>query len=116
MARTSVAADPRGVTPAPRPAAICETLPREPSNRSRGRTVLLKRFYDDPLAQASFLVADTAAHEAIVVDPHRDAGFYLGAAAAEHLRIVGVTETHIHADYCSGTRELAQRAGATAYL
>src|SRR5262249_60341416 len=40
----------------------------------------------------------------------------LQAAAAEGLAIVAVTETHVHADYLSGTRELAQRAGATAYL
>src|SRR5262249_37306932 len=51
-----------------------------------------------------------------VVDPNRDIDAYLKAAAAEGLTIVAVTETHIHADYLSGTRELAQRAGATAYL
>jgi hydroxyacylglutathione hydrolase len=78
--------------------------------------VLLKRFYDDPLAQASFLLADTTAHEAVVVDPNRDVDAYLKVADAEQLRIVAVTETHIHADYLSGTRELARRAGATAYL
>ena len=78
--------------------------------------MLLKRYYDEPLAQASFLLADTDAHEAIVVDPNRDVDAYLKAADAEHLTIVAVTETHIHADYLSGTRELARRAGATAYL
>jgi hydroxyacylglutathione hydrolase len=78
--------------------------------------MLLKRFYDDPLAQASFLVGDTATHEAIVVDPNRDIEAYVAAAESEGMRIVAVTETHIHADYCSGTRELAQRVGAKAYL
>jgi len=78
--------------------------------------VLLKRYYDEPLAQASFLIGDTVAREAVVVDPHRDVDLYLKAAETEHLRIVAVTETHIHADYLSGTRELARRAGATAYL
>jgi hydroxyacylglutathione hydrolase len=78
--------------------------------------VLLKRYYDEPLAQASFLLADTATHEAIVVDPNRDVDAYLKAAAAEKVKIVAVTETHIHADYLSGTRELARKAGATAYL
>src|SRR5689334_6530796 len=85
------------------------------SPRSRP-PVLLKRHYDEPLAQASFLLADTVAREAIVVDPNRDVDAYVKAADAEHLRIVGVTETHIHADYLSGTRELARRVGATAYL
>lgn len=78
--------------------------------------MLLKRYYDDPLAQASFLLGDTETHEAIVVDPNRDVGFYVRAAAAEKLRIVAVTETHIHADFLSGTRELARVANATAYL
>ena len=78
--------------------------------------MLLKRYYDEPLSQASFLIADTDAHEAIVVDPNRDVDAYLRAAEAEHVRIVAVTETHIHADYLSGTRELARRAGATAFL
>src|SRR6266545_2410743 len=78
--------------------------------------MILKRFYDEPLAQASFLLGDPATHEAIVVDPNRDVDAYLQAAAAEKLNVVAVTETHIHADYLSGTRELAQRAGATAYL
>lgn len=78
--------------------------------------MLLKRFYDDPLAQASFLLGDTQAREAIVVDPNRDVDAYLAAAAAEKMRIVAVTETHVHADYLSGTRELARRASATAYL
>ena len=78
--------------------------------------MLLKRYYDEPLAQASFLIGDTVAREAVVVDPHRNVDLYLKAAETEHLRIVAVTETHIHADYLSGTRELARRAGATAYL
>jgi hydroxyacylglutathione hydrolase len=78
--------------------------------------MLLKRFYDEPLSQASFLLGDTVSHEAIVVDANRDVEAYLQAAAAEKLTIVAVTETHIHADYLSGTRELARRAGATAYL
>lgn len=78
--------------------------------------MFLQRFFDEPLAQASFLVADTVSHEAIVIDPNRDVEVYLQAAAAQKFKIVAVTETHIHADYCSGTRELAQRAGARAYL
>ncbi len=78
--------------------------------------MLLKRYYDDPLAQASFMVGDTVTHEAIVIDPNRDVDAYMAAASADEMRIVAVTETHIHADYCSGTRELARRAGAKAYL
>ena len=78
--------------------------------------MLFKRFYDEPLAQASFLLADTTAREAIVVDPNRDIEAYVRAAAVEKVKIVAVTETHIHADYLSGTRELARRVHATAYV
>ncbi len=78
--------------------------------------MILRRLYDEALAQASFLLGDTASRQAIVIDPNRDVNSYLQAAAADKLQIVAVTETHIHADFCSGTRELAQRAGALAYL
>src|SRR6185436_8776364 len=54
--------------------------------------------------------------EAIIVDPNRDIAQYLAAAAAERLRITHVTETHIHADFVSGARELAQRARARLLL
>ena len=78
--------------------------------------MLLKRFYDDKLAQASYLVGCAATGEALVIDPNRDVDQYLRAAAAEGLRITHVTETHIHADFVSGSRELAQRAGAQLFL
>ncbi len=78
--------------------------------------MLLKRFYDDKLAQASYLVGCAATGEALVIDPHRDVAEYLRAAEQEGMRITHVTETHIHADFVSGSRELAQRAGATLFL
>ena len=78
--------------------------------------MILKRFYDDNLAQASYLVGCSATGEALVIDPNRDSAEYLGAAAAEGMRITAVTETHIHADFESGSRELARRAGARLYL
>ncbi|HEY1611921.1 MAG TPA: rhodanese-like domain-containing protein [Paraburkholderia sp.] len=78
--------------------------------------MFFRRFYDDGLAQASYLIGCDATREAIVVDPNRDTAQYVDAAAAEHLRIVRVTETHIHADFVSGSRELAARTGATLML
>ncbi|HEU4697867.1 MAG TPA: MBL fold metallo-hydrolase [Gemmatimonadales bacterium] len=78
--------------------------------------MLLKRFYDTNLAQASYLVGCAATGEALVVDPNRDIAQYLRAAEAEGLRITHITETHIHADFVSGARELAARTGATLYL
>ncbi|GAA1450660.1 MBL fold metallo-hydrolase [Nocardiopsis tropica] len=78
--------------------------------------MLLERVYDDDLAQASYLIGCQARGEALVVDPRRDIGEYLDLARRHGMRIVAVTETHIHADYLSGTRELAAATGATAYV
>ncbi|KAA0224185.1 MBL fold metallo-hydrolase [Fimbriimonadia bacterium ATM] len=78
--------------------------------------MIVKRFYDERLAQASFMVGCPGSGEAIVIDPSRIVEPYLEAAAAEGLRITGVTETHIHADYVSGSRELGATTGATIYL
>jgi hydroxyacylglutathione hydrolase len=78
--------------------------------------MLLLRFYDEGLAQASYLIGCQTTGEALIVDPNRDIEQYIAAAEAEGLRIAHVTETHIHADFVSGSRELAQRTGATLYL
>lgn len=78
--------------------------------------MLLKRFYDDSLAQASYLIGCAATGESIVIDPNRDIKQYVHAAAAEKLRITHVTETHIHADFVSGARELAKATGAELFL
>ncbi len=78
--------------------------------------MLLERFYDEDLAQASYLIGCQATGEAVVVDPRRDVQVYLDTAAKNGMRIVAVTETHIHADYLSGTRELAHVTGAEAYV
>lgn len=74
--------------------------------------MLLKRIYEDALAQASYLIACDQTGQAIVVDPNRDVERYLRAAKDEGVTITDVTETHIHADFVSGARELARRAGA----
>lgn len=78
--------------------------------------MFLKRFYHEGLAQASYLVGCQKTGEALVIDAHRDADQYVAAAASEGLRITHVTETHIHADYLSGSRELAARTGARLFL
>ena len=69
--------------------------------------MILKRFFDEKLAQTSYLIGCAVTGEAVVVDPNRDVQQYLQAAAEEGVRITHVTETHIHADFVSGTRELA---------
>jgi hydroxyacylglutathione hydrolase len=78
--------------------------------------MLLKRFYEIKLAQASYLVGCPATGEAMVVDPNRNIEQYIRGAESEGLRITHVTETHIHADFVSGARELATRSGATLHL
>lgn len=78
--------------------------------------MIFRRFYDDTLAQASYLIGCARHGEAVVVDPNRLVDQYVAAAEAEGVRITAVTETHIHADYLSGTRELAARTGARMYL
>ncbi|MGI8924359.1 MAG: rhodanese-like domain-containing protein [Fimbriimonadales bacterium] len=78
--------------------------------------MILKRFYNNSLAHASYLVGCPESGEAIVVDPNRDAKQYIAAASEERLNITAVTETHIHADYLSGVRELALMTGAKVYL
>lgn len=74
--------------------------------------MILKRFYDEKLAHASYLVGCPGAGEACIIDPNRDLSQYIDAAQAEGLRITKVTETHIHADYLSGSQELAEVTGA----
>src|SRR5690348_18500084 len=59
--------------------------------------MLLKRFYDEGLAQASYLLGAESAGEALVIDPLRDLEPYQSFAASEELRITRVTEPHIHA-------------------
>lgn len=78
--------------------------------------MILKRFYDDKLAQASYLIGCAATGEALVVDANRDVDQYIRMAEAEGVKITHVSETHIHADYVSGSRELAERTGAKLYL
>lgn len=78
--------------------------------------MFVKRFFEPSIAQASYLIGCQAAGEAVVIDANRDVDQYIAAAAQEGLRITHVTETHIHADYVSGSRELAQKTGAALEL
>jgi hydroxyacylglutathione hydrolase len=78
--------------------------------------MILKRFFDPKLAQASYILGCPTTRQALVVDPNRRVDQYLQAAADEGLRITHITETHIHADFVSGARELAARTGGRLYL
>jgi glyoxylase-like metal-dependent hydrolase (beta-lactamase superfamily II)/rhodanese-related sulfurtransferase len=73
-----------------------------------------EQFYLGCLAHASYLLASDG--EAVVVDPQRDVELYLKAAADHGLAIRHIFESHLHADFVSGHRELAARTGATIYM
>lgn len=78
--------------------------------------MFLQHIYERELAQASYLIGCQATGEAIVIDPRRDIDVYLRAAHEAGLTIRYVTETHIHADFLSGARELAEATGAELLL
>ncbi len=78
--------------------------------------MILKQFYLNCLAHASYLIGDTGSHTAAVVDPQRDVDQYLAFAAEHDLRIAHVFLTHFHADFVAGHLELRDRAGVRIYL
>ncbi|RPJ32278.1 MAG: MBL fold metallo-hydrolase [Verrucomicrobiaceae bacterium] len=78
--------------------------------------MFLRQITDSSLAQNAYLIGCQRTGEAIIVDPERDLDRYLQVAADNDLRITAVAETHIHADYLSGARELVERHGLIAYL
>ena len=78
--------------------------------------MFFQHIYDKSLAQASYLIGCQKTGESIVIDPKRDVDTYLDSAKQNGLRITHVTETHIHADFLSGSRELAALTGAELYL
>ena len=72
----------------------------------------LAQYYLDCLSQASYMVGDEQSGQAVVVDPRRDIEEYLTDAEAHGFTIVGVINTHFHADFVSGHLELAKATGA----
>src|SRR5262249_50598204 len=70
---------------------------------------MFRRFFDEGLAQASFLIGCDRTKHAVVIDPRRDASIYTAAAAQSGATIVAAIETHVHADFVSGARELAAK-------
>ena len=80
--------------------------------------MMFKQFRYEPLGAASYLVGCVRAKEAVIVDPIADVGtdFYVIEAADLGLSIIGVLETHVHADFRSCARELAELTGGTHWL
>ena len=78
--------------------------------------MFMRMIYDEKLAQAAYLIGCQRSREAIVIDPERDVDRYIDLAAENGLKIVATAETHIHADFVSGSHELAERVGAKVYV
>lgn len=78
--------------------------------------MFFQHIYDKSLAQGSYLIGCQKTGEAIVIDPKRDVDTYLAIAEENGLRITHITETHIHADFLAGSRELAALTGARLFL
>ena len=77
-------------------------------------TLYFEQFYLGCLAHASYLLGSEG--EAVVIDPQRDVEIYLEAARQHNLQIRHIFETHLHADFVSGHKELAARTGAQIYI
>lgn len=78
--------------------------------------MFFQHVYDKSLAQASYVIGCQAKGIAIVIDAQRDIDVYLQIAKENNLKITHIAETHIHADYLCGSRELATATGAEMYL
>jgi hydroxyacylglutathione hydrolase len=75
-----------------------------------------QHIYDKSLAQGSYFIGCQKAGVAAVIDPKRDVDTYLEIAQQQKMQITHILETHIHADFLSGSRELAALTGASMYL
>jgi len=78
--------------------------------------MFFRTFTDEKLAQYSYLVGCQSTGEAIVIDPPRKVDHIIAVAEKEGLEVVAAADTHIHADYVSGARQLAVEYGAKLYL
>lgn len=72
--------------------------------------------YDEGVSQYAYIIGCDKTREAVVIDPQRSIKQYLEIAERKNLKIVAVTETHIHADFLSGIREFLNRTNVKAYL
>ena len=78
--------------------------------------MFFQHIYDKSLAQASYFIGCQKAGVAAVIDAKRDVDTYLEIAKANNLTITHILETHIHADFLAGSRELAELTGAKMFL
>src|SRR6266851_7325090 len=84
------------------------------ANPLEGLSMYFEQFYLGCLAHASYMLGSQG--EAVVIDPQRDVDLYFKAAEEHGLVIRHIFETHLHADFVSGHKELAARTGAKIYF
>lgn len=93
---------------------VAEDRKRKDSSKQKGKptmSMVIETVFTEGLAQLSYLIGDKAAGKAVVIDPRRDVDVYIELARKHKLSITHALETHIHADFVSGCRELADRTG-----
>lgn len=78
--------------------------------------MLLKQIYDSNLSQYAYLIGCTSSGEAVIIDAQRDVDRYIELAEANDLKLIAAAETHIHADFLGGIRQLIEKHGAKGYL
>lgn len=78
--------------------------------------MFFQHIYDNSLAQSSYFIGCQKAGVAAVIDAKRDVDTYLEIARRNNMKITHILETHIHADFLAGSRELAALTGAKMYL
>ncbi len=82
------------------------------SERTSVAAFFVEQFVDPGLGNSSYLIGSHADKIAVLIDPLRDIDAYLAAAERNSVQIVSVLETHLHADFVSGAREIANHTGA----
>src|SRR3984885_8359593 len=89
-------------------------IDQHPQSATEANILYFEQFYLGCLAHASYFLVSQG--EAVVVDPQRDVDLYLKAAADHGVNIRHIFETHLHADFVSGHKELAARTRAKIYI
>lgn len=79
-------------------------------------SMVFETVFTEGVAHLSYLIGDSDSGKAAVIDPRRDVDAYLELARQHKVSITHVLETHIHADFVSGTRELVRRTGSARAL
>ncbi len=76
--------------------------------------MIIRQFFIPGIAHSSYLLGGTGS--CLIIDPSRDSDRYMDAAREEGMKIAGILETHLHADFISGHQDLAEKTGAPIYM